>query len=292
MDNNKTTKSKFLSVTVLNSLITIAEFIGGILSGSLGLISDAIHNLQDTVSIVISYVAYVIGNKKSDSKKTFGYKRAEILAAFVNAGILILITLFLIIESIKRMGNPQQINGSLMLIVSFVGLLANGFSMLILLKDSKKNLNIKATMLHMLSDTVSSVSIVIAAIFIQLFNWYWIDPIVTLLVSVWILKEAYDVLKESANILMEASPNINLDDVKSSILTIPEIKNVHHAHIWMINENMILFDAHINIEGTENIINTEKLYKKIHDILLEKYGITHTTIQVECKNGMQEPLIK
>lgn len=290
--NNKTTTSKFFSVTVLNTLITIAEFIGGILSGSLGLISDAVHNLQDTISIVISYVAYVIGNKKSDFKKTFGYKRAEILAAFVNAGILILITLFLIVESIKRMGNPQHINGGLMLVVSIVGLLANGISMLILLKDSKNNLNIKATMLHMLSDTVSSISIVIAAIFIQLFNWYWIDPVVTLLVSAWILKEAYEVLKESANILMEASPNINLDDIKKTILTIPEIKNVHHAHAWMINENMILFDAHINVEGTETIINAEKLYKKIHELLLEKYGITHTTIQIECKNGMHEPLVK
>ncbi|MGR3741328.1 cation diffusion facilitator family transporter [Companilactobacillus sp. DQM5] len=287
-----TTGKKFFFVTILNALITVLEFLGGVFSGSLSLLSDAVHNLQDTISIVISYVAHLIGKRRSNSSKTFGYKRAEILAAFINASVLIAITVLLVIESVKRINQPQTINGSLMMIVSIIGLLANGVSMGILLKDSKNNLNIKATMLHMLSDTVSSVGVVIAAIFVQLFRWYWVDPLITILVAFWIMKESYGVVKETVNILMEASPNIDLEDVKKTILTLPEIKNVHHAHLWMIDENLIIFDAHINVDKAQKIVETEELYDKVGHLLKDKYGIGHVTLQVECKKGIGEPMIK
>lgn len=292
MEHKDPTGKKFFFVTVLNALITTMEFIGGIVSGSLSLLSDAVHNLQDTISIVISYAAHVIGKRKSNSNKTFGYKRAEILAAFINASVLIAITILLVVESVKRINQPNEINGSLMMIVAIVGLIANGISMLVLLNDSKHNLNIKATMLHMLSDTVSSVGVVLAAIFIQFFHWYWIDPVITILVALWIMKESYNVVKETVNILMEAGPDIDLEDVKSTILEVPGIINVHHAHLWMIDENTIIFDAHINVAETRKVVDTEQLYIDVRQLLERRFNINHVTLQVECKQGIEEPMIK
>ncbi|MDO1604467.1 cation diffusion facilitator family transporter [Lactobacillus sp. YT155] len=291
-DNHDITGKKFFYVTILNAVITALEFLGGIFSGSLSLLSDAVHNLQDTISIVISYIAHVIGKKASNSNKTFGYKRAEILAAFINASVLIAITVLLVIESIKRISEPQEIDGGLMMTVAIIGLIANGISMLVLLKDSKNNLNIKATMLHMLSDTVSSVGVVAAAIFVQLFHWNWVDPLITILVALWIMKESFGVVKETVNILMEAGPKIDLDEVKETIKTIPEIKGVHHAHLWMIDENSINFDAHINVDQSKKVIDIEEIYDKVGSLLKEKYNIGHVTLQVECKKGLEEPMIK
>lgn len=201
MDHEKVTGKRFFYVTALNVIITITEFIGGFFSGSLGLISDAFHNLEDSLSIVISFVANVIGQKKNDVQKTFGYKRAEILAAFVNSIILVVITVIMVFESFRRLSQPQEINGRLMMIVSIIGLLANFISVWILFAGSKDNLNIKATFLHMLSDTLSSVGVFVASIFVILFNWIWVDPLITIVIALWLLKEAFSVVFETINIL-------------------------------------------------------------------------------------------
>ncbi|PMD68377.1 cation diffusion facilitator family transporter [Companilactobacillus nuruki] len=291
MENGKVTGKRFFYVTMLNVLITVAEFIGGVFSGSLGLISDAFHNLEDSLSIVISYVASVIGRRKNNTKKTFGYKRAEILAAFVNSIVLVVITLMMVFESFKRLSQPQHINGRLMMIVSLVGLIANFVSMLMLLTGSKHNLNIKATFLHMLTDTLSSIGVFIASIFVILFNWNWVDPLITIVIAIWLLKEAYSVVSETVNILMEASPKIDLDVVSDAIMTIPEIVKVHHIHVWMIDENHIMLDAHINVKRNCNMSELDGLYDKVDKMLNEEFNITHVTLQAECSRGLDNSLI-
>jgi len=291
MDHEKVTGRRFFYVTVLNVLITITEFIGGFFSGSLGLISDAFHNLEDSISIVISYVANVIGKRKNNAKKTFGYKRAEILAAFVNSIVLVIITLMMVVESIKRLSQPQPVNGKLMMIVSLIGLAANFVSMIMLLGGSKNNLNIKATFLHMLSDTLSSVGVFVASIFVILFNWNWVDPLITILIAIWLLKEAYTVVSETINILMEASPKIDLDAVQDAILTVPEIVKVHHVHVWMIDENHIMLDAHINVQRNCNMAELDTLYDQVDKMLNDKFHITHVTLQAECSRGLDNSLI-
>jgi cation diffusion facilitator family transporter len=291
MDHGKVTGRRFFYVTALNIIITITEFIGGIFSGSLGLISDAFHNLEDSLSIIISFVANVIGRKKNDVQKTFGYKRAEILAAFVNSIILVVITVMMVFESFKRLSQPQEINGQLMMIVSIIGLLANFVSMLVLFSGSKHNLNIKATFLHMLSDTLSSVGVFVASIFVILFNWNWVDPVITIVIAIWLLKEAYSVVSETVNILMEASPKIDLDAVQQAILTVPEIVKVHHVHLWMIDENHIMLDAHINVEKNCNMKDLDKLYDVVDKMLQEQFNITHVTLQAECNRGIDNSLI-
>jgi len=291
MDHEKVTGKRFFYVTVLNVLITITEFVGGFFSGSLGLISDAFHNLEDSLSIVISYAANVIGKRKNNTKKTFGYKRAEILAAFVNSIVLVVITLMMVVESFRRLSQPQHINGKLMMIVSLIGLAANFISMLMLLSGSKHNLNIKATFLHMLTDTLSSVGVFIASIFVILFNWNWVDPIITIVIAIWLLKEAYTVVSETINILMEASPKIDLDAVQDAILTIPEIVKVHHVHLWMIDENHIMLDAHINVKRNCNMAELDGLYDQVDKLLKDKFNITHVTLQAECSRGLDNSLI-
>ncbi|USQ68191.1 cation diffusion facilitator family transporter [Companilactobacillus allii] len=291
MDHTKITGRKFLAVTILNLIITIAEFFGGIISGSLGLLSDAVHNLEDSISIVISYVANVIGQRHNNSAKTFGYKRAEILAAFVNSSILIIITIIMIIESIRRFQKPQHIDGLLMMGVSIVGLLANVISMLALWSGSKDNLNIKATFLHMLSDTLSSIGVFVASIFIILFNWTWVDPLITIIIAIWLLKEAFDVVKETINILMEASPNIDLEAVKRCVLTVPDVVGIHHVHVWMIDENFIILDAHLNVRKKCNMDQLEVIYDQVDSLLKKEFGVSHVTLQAECTRGLKDPLI-
>ncbi|KRN99251.1 cation diffusion facilitator family transporter [Companilactobacillus kimchiensis] len=291
MDHEKVTGKRFFYVTVLNVLITITEFVGGFFSGSLGLISDAFHNLEDSLSIVISYVANVIGKRKNNTKKTFGYKRAETLAAFVNSIVLVIITLVMVFESFRRLSQPQHIDGKLMMIVSLVGLAANFISMMLLLTGSKHNLNIKATFLHMLTDTLSSVGVFVASIFVILFNWNWVDPLITIVIAIWLLKEAYSVVSETINILMEASPKIDLDAVQDAILTVPEIVKVHHVHVWMIDENHIMLDAHINVKKNCNMKELDALYDQVDQLLNDKFNITHVTLQAECSRGLDNSLI-
>ena len=291
MDHEKITGKRFFYVTALNIIITITEFVGGFVSGSLGLISDAFHNLEDSLSIVISYVANVIGQRKNNAKKTFGYKRAEILAAFVNSIVLVIITVMMVFESFKRLNQPQHIDGKLMMIVSIIGLIANLVSMLMLMSGSKHNLNIKATFLHMLTDTLSSVGVFIASIFVILFNWNWVDPLITIVIAIWLLKEAYTVVSETINILMEASPKIDLTAVEAEIMTIPEIVRVHHMHVWMIDENHIMLDAHINVLKNCNMKELDTLYDQVDQLLLDKFNITNVTLQAECSRGLDNSLI-
>lgn len=212
-DHEELAGSKFFWVTVLNILITIAEFIGGALSGSLSLISDGFHNAGDSVSIVFSYAASRISKRRQDSRNTFGYKRAEIIAAFLNSIALALICIFLIFEALKRITNPQPINGNLMLTIAVIGLVANLLSAFLLNSGSKNNLNMKATYLHILSDALSSIAIIFGGILIDLYNWTLADPIVTVIVAVYIFFESIPIIRQTFRILMQGAPNLNYEEL-------------------------------------------------------------------------------
>ena len=218
MNKDHTTK-RYVFVTLLNVVITIAEFIGGIFSGSLALLSDAVHNLSDVGAIILSFVAHLISRKSRNQFKTFGYERAETLAAFTNGVILIVISVVLFVEVIQRFWKPEHIHGGIMLIVSIIGLAANIISMLAMHSDSKANLNVRSTFIHMLSDALSSVAVVIGAIFIYFWNVTWLDPVLTILVSIFVLHEAYEITMKAANVLMESNPDIDLNEVNKIVLS-------------------------------------------------------------------------
>jgi|WetSurMetagenome_2_1015567.scaffolds.fasta_scaffold113038_1 cobalt-zinc-cadmium efflux system protein len=290
--NIEQSKSNLLITMLLNFLITVAEIIGGILSGSLSLISDALHNFSDGVSIIITYIAIRLSKKPRTLKYTFGLKRAEIIAAIINSSTLIIICFYLIKEAIERFYNPTPVTGNLMLVVASAGLIANALGTFLLKKDAKDNINIRAAYFHLLSDAVSSIAVIIGAIFIIFFNIYWIDTLLTILISLYILKETYLIIKEAVDIIMMSSPHdIDLTKVKELIEEIPDVKNIHHVHIWKLNDNDIHFESHIEVEDTL-ISDTILIQKSIEDKLHDEFDINHFTLQFECDKCADKGLIQ
>jgi cobalt-zinc-cadmium efflux system protein len=286
------TSEKNLFITMLlNFLITIVEIVGGVVSGSLSLLSDAIHNFSDGIAIIVSYIAIRLSRKPRTLKHTFGLKRAEILAAIINASTLIIISFFLITEAIERFSNPTLIAGNLMLIVAIVGLVANVIGTILLKRGSDENINIRAAYVHLLSDAVSSLAVIIGAVFIMMFNITWIDPALTILISICILKETYDIVKEAVDVIMMSSPaEIDINDLQRTLEAIPGIKNIHHLHLWKLNDADIHFEAHVDVDDVL-LSRTVDIRRDIEKCLHEKNHINHTTLQFECDSCGKKGLI-
>ena len=289
METENVSTARFFWVTVLNVLITVVEILGGLLSGSLALLSDAFHNLSDSVSIVISYIAQRIATKPETPQRTFGYRRAEILSALLNAGLLIVIALFIVIEAVKRFMHPDHVNGDIMTVVAVVGLLANFISAGLLHAGSRHSLNIKATYLHILADALSSIGVVITGIILIFWHVKWLDPVVSVLVALYIAYEALPIIQKTINILMQAAPDIDYDAIKKDITSIPQVNSVHHVHAWLIDEHHTTFSAHINCEDIK-LSEVEPIYRQISKLLQDKYHISHVTIQAECQRGINEKM--
>lgn len=273
---------RLLTVTVLNLVISLAEIIGGVLSNSLSLISDALHNLSDGLAVFIAWIANLVSKKPSNSKRTFGYKRIEILAAFLNALILIGISIYLFYEAVLRIIEPEPIKGLLMLIVAIIGLIANLAAVLLLRTDSKKNINVKAAYLHLLGDTLTSVAVIAGGILIYFFNIFWIDPIITILIGIYIIIQTWSILKQTVDILMQGTPpGIDLEMIRQDLEQIPEIANIHHVHLWNLDDQSIHFECHVDLSENSRLSETESIYFRIEKILKEKYQVSHLTIQFE-----------
>jgi len=290
--HTKGTPEKNLFITMmLNLLITVVQIAGGILSGSLSLISDAFHNLSDAAAIIVTYIALRYSRKPKTFKYTFGFKRAEILAAMLNASTLIIICFFMIKEAIERLQHPTAIEGSLMLIVAVIGLAANIIGTMLLKPGSQDNLNLRATYFHLLSDSIASVAIMIGAAGIIYFNIYWIDPVLTIGISLYIVREAYSIVKEAADVVMMSSPaSIDIQEVRSVIEAISGVKNIHHVHIWKLNDADTHFEAHIEVENISTQEATE-IQKLIERELHARYDIHHTTLQFECNKCTQQDIV-
>jgi cobalt-zinc-cadmium efflux system protein len=266
----------------LNLTVSVVEIAGGMYANSLALISDALHNLGDTSALFIAYLANQIGKRNHNYKKTFGYKRIEILAALFNAVILAVIIVYLFIEAGQRLRNPEPIKGLVMFIVAIIGFLANLISVLLLKDHAGKSINVRAAYLHLMGDTVSSVIVIFTAILIYFYRIYWIDPLVTFLLGIYLLRETYLILREALDILMQSAPHgLDLTEVKKSLESIPEIDNIHHVHVWNLSDQDIQFECHIDLKEDIRISETESIKEVVEDILLNKFNINHVTIQYE-----------
>ncbi|NJD99043.1 cation transporter [Thermococcus sp. LS1] len=272
-------KSRMVFSIILNFVITIAEVIGGILSGSLALLSDSLHNFSDAMSLLASYIAIRIGEREKNEKYTFGYKRAEILVAFVNSAVLVGVALFLLVEAYKRFRDPNPIDTGLMLVVAVIGLLANLLSVLLLHEHAHESINVRSAYLHLVSDTLSSVAVVAGGLAIRYYDLVWIDPLVTVFISLYILREGYEILKESVEVLMEASPELDFDAIKAEIESIPGVKNAHHFHAWRIGEKEIHFECHVEVNDMP-VSEAQRIIDEVEE-RLRKYGVTHVTVQLE-----------
>ncbi|MDN6028402.1 MAG: cation diffusion facilitator family transporter [Lactobacillus sp.] len=284
--------SQYLLVTVLNVLVTVIEFVGGFASGSLALLSDAFHNLGDVGAISLSLVAHLISRRKRNGNKTFGYERAETLAAFTNSILLIAISLGLLVEAGKRLLAPEPVHGQTMLVLALVGLITNFLSMAIMLKGQGANLNRRATFLHMLGDALASIVVVLGGLVLSHFPIWWLDPVLTLLLSVFMIMEAARIIYRAIDVLMESNPDVDLATVHRLILSFPQVKNVHHVHLWRYSDRVIMLDAHINVVDAQMPVAVlERLYSQIGDCLKRELGINHVTLQAEYNRGKNEQMI-
>ncbi|RMA93065.1 cation diffusion facilitator family transporter [Hydrogenothermus marinus] len=288
-----TAKKKVLIITIILNLIIVFSQIGfGIFAKSTALITDAVHNFQDVLSLVIAFIAAVFAVKKPTSKMTFGYLRAEAMAGFINSAFLVGAIFIVIITAIEKIIYPETVNSIIVIIVGTIALIINSISAYILgfhhhhhehNHGHTEDLNIKAAYLHLLSDALISLGVVLGGIIMYFTNIYWIDPILAILFSLYILKETIPILKKTFNILMESVPHgFNLEEIEKEIKSFPEVKEVHDIHIWALSSKDIYLTAHILLDN-QPLENIEKITQKIEEKLRKK-GINHITIQPETKN--------
>jgi len=266
----------------LNILITVCQVIGGLISGSLSLLSDALHNFSDVISLIISYVANKLSKRKASLHRTFGYKRAEVLAAFINASTLIIVAVLLIIEAVKRFQNPQEIESNLVIWMSFLGIIANGLSVLLLKKDAKSNINMKSAYLHLLTDMLASVAVLIGGLLMKFYQLFWVDSVLTFAIALYLIYVGYDLLKESTKAIMLFTPDqINIKEVVKTVNKIKHVKQLHHVHIWNLSDNEMHLEAHLDLHKDVTISDFNDILEEIEDVLEHKFKINHITIQPE-----------
>jgi cobalt-zinc-cadmium efflux system protein len=268
----------------------IVEIIGGFVTNSIALISDAGHMFTHAFAIGISLLANIIAKKPSCHHRTFGLYRAEVLAAFINGLFLIPVVGIIIYEAIMRFLNPQEVIGFYMLIVAFIGLAVNITSILILQGHRDSSLNVKSVFYHMIADAASSIGIVVAAFIIIFTGFFILDPIVSLGISIVIIYWAYGILRESTRILLEMAPKgMNIDKISEDLkFNFPEITELYDAHLWTIIPNMLIYSAHVKLNNDMKKENQEEFASKINEFLLKKYKIIESTIQILPKDAIEE----
>jgi len=260
------------------------EFIGGYLTNSLALISDAGHMLSDAVALGLSLSALIFGARAATSSKTYGYKRFEILAALLNGIVLVLLAIFIFKEAIERLSEPPHVIGRGMMIISIIGLIINIIVAYILHSQgsTEENLNVRSAFLHVIGDLLGSVGAIIAAILIMAFGWYIADPIASMIVSLLVLYSGWHVLKESVNILMEAKPSgIDSGEVTLLLKSIDGVEDIHDLHIWMITSDFSVMTVHLKVTQESD---RDLILEKAKRSIAKEFGIKHVTIQLEGRN--------
>lgn len=277
--NNK--KALFWSFLLIATFMVV-EVIGGLITNSLALLSDAGHMLSDAAALGLSLFAMKLGERKATQSKTYGYKRFEIIAAALNGMTLIIISIYIFVEAYHRFLDPPEVQSMGMLTISVIGLVVNIIAAWILMSgDKDENLNVRSAFLHVLGDMLGSVGAITAALLIYFFDWGLADPIASVAVAILIIISGWRVTKESFHVLMEGTPEqIKLDEVKDEIMKIPEVKDVHDVHIWSITSGVFMFSGHIAVEGEGA---HDRVLRSAQKLLHDRFGIDHSTLQVEAE---------
>ena len=270
---------RLLVAIAVNMLLTLAQVVGGILSGSLALIADALHNFSDAASLLIAWVARRVGRRPADHFKTFGYKRAEVIATLVNLVTLVLVGLYLVYEGLWRLFEPQIIEGWMVVIIAGVALVIDVITAMLTFSMSKRSMNIRAAFLHNVSDALASVGVIVAGAAILLYGWYWIDAAVTLLIAGYVLYQAATLLPKTVHILMEGTPeDVVIEEVISVMESVEGVSNIHHLHIWQLDEHKNALEAHVVITSFSE---TEPIKSALKAALAEQFSIIHSTLEFE-----------
>ncbi|WP_079507810.1 cation diffusion facilitator family transporter [Mesobacillus jeotgali] len=276
--NNK--RALFWSFLLIAAFM-IVEVIGGMITNSLALLSDAGHMLSDAAALGLSLFAMKLGERKATHSKTYGFKRFEIIAAALNGLTLIVISIYIFAEAYQRLIDPPEVQSLGMLTISVVGLLVNIVAAWILMRgDKDENLNVRSAFLHVIGDMLGSVGAITAALLIYFFGWGFADPIASIAVAILIIISGWRVTKESFHVLMEGTPEqIKLKEVKDEIMKIPEVKDVHDVHVWSITSGVFMLSGHIAVEGEGA---HDRVLRAAQELLHERFGIDHSTLQVEA----------
>ncbi|MEY8118418.1 cation diffusion facilitator family transporter [Falsihalocynthiibacter sp. BN13B15] len=281
IDPNSGNTRIFWAITV-NILLTVVQIIGGILSGSLALIADAIHNMSDALSLILAFVARKIAQRPADDTMTFGYGRAEIVAALINYTTLILLGLYLTYEAVARLFNPASVDGWLVVVIAFFALLVDAATALLTYALSKQSMNIRAAFLHNVADALGSVAVIIAGTVIILYDWRLIDPLITLVIAGYILWQSVTEIGGAVRILMLGSPpDLDTRAILKAIRAVSGVEDVHHLHLWQMQEHESAVDAHIVIKAgvwTE----ADRVKLAVKDALRDGFGLSHITLELEC----------
>ena len=279
--DHKVSGKKLGLAILLNAGITIAEAVGGIISGSIALLSDAAHNLSDVISLIISYFANRLTQRKATERETFGFRRSEILAAFINSATLIIISVVIIIEAIRRLMNPEPPSANMMIWLAVVSIIVNGLSALFIRKDSNKNLNMRSAYIHLFGDMLTSVAVLAGGLAIKYLQWNWTDSVFSLAIAIYLLWLSWGIFRTSFRIIMQFTPeDIDIKKIAREIEKIPEVKNIHHVHVWQINDKDLMFEAHVDMSEDIKMSGFEKILEEIKTVL-DQSGINHSTIQPE-----------
>ena len=282
------TGARLLITLALNFMIPMIQIIGGIAAHSMALISDATHNFSDFTAILISYFALKIGKKGASLQNTFGYRRAEILAAMLNVAILIGASAIIVYGAFQRIRNPEIVSGGLVMGIAAIGVIGNGFSAWLLHRDAKDSLNVRGAFLHMMGDMLTSVVVLLNGLILIYKPWYWLDPLLSLLIVIFIVKNCWGILKESTAILMNATPGgLDIQAVQTFLQNFPDISGVHYLHAWSLGSSGVAFSCHVVVKD-QPISQTRQLREKISRALFQEFGIDHPVLQFEtdaCGNG-------
>ncbi len=276
-------KNLFYSI-LLNVVITLAQIVGGIISNSLALISDALHNFSDVLSLVFSLVAHKLSRRKASLDQTFGYKRAELLAAFVNAATLIIVACILVYGAIERLINPHPIESTLVIWLALLGIVVNGLSVLLLKKDADHNLNMKSAYLHLLTDMMASVAVLVGGLLMNLYGWFWVDIVMTILIAIYLIVVGFDLIIKSTKMLMLFTPDdIDIKAIVREVHKIEGVNKLHHIHVWHLNEEELHLEAHLDCSEDIKMSEFNDLLFKVEEVLFHQFGINHINIQPEFK---------
>ncbi|MCK9301850.1 MAG: cation diffusion facilitator family transporter [Bacteroidales bacterium] len=271
----------FVVGTLLNLIFVIVEGIAGFMSNSVGLLSDAGHNLSDTVSLLLAWLAFRLAKKVANKRFTYGYTLSTILASLINASILLIAIGMIVVESIRKFSNPQPVDGDMIIWVAAVGVVINFATAMLFMKDRKKDLNIKGAFLHMAMDALVSVGVVISGIAIKYTGWTIIDPIIGLVIAGIIFISTWNLLKESLRLSLDAVPeSIDIDEIEKEILSVKGVSGIHHIHIWALGTSENAMTIHVAVN---DIAESECVKSDIRS-LLKAHGIAHATIETEPKD--------
>lgn len=273
-------------VLVLVTAYMVAEGLGGVWTNSLALLADAGHMLSDAAALALSLFAMWMAQKPATPQRTYGYYRAEILAALANGAALIAIAIIISVEAFRRLEAPPEVQGGWMMAIAVGGLIINLLGLRLLSKSTSESLNMRGAWLHVLSDTLGSLGAILAGALIWAFQWHWVDPLTSVLISGLVLFSSWALLKETVAVLMEGTPgHIDVDKVYQAIRAIPGVHSVHDLHIWTITSGLIALSAHVRAEERP----PQALLKDVRQVLYNQFGISHSTIQIEQEEQENAP---